>query len=246
MKRLHIMCLAYNSLSMIHRAMVQFAQQKPAYPISSLTLVDQHYPLTNDKLDHSRNLMEWASFYGWNYVRPSENKGAHGGWNWTIRELGLKEGDVLWGCDPDGNPQEPKYLDAVMDVFNNAPECYTVQLNRPCINAMGIPRTERKIGNTTILDYHQPIAWSLGGFEAGWLNRVGGMQARRALYGFCELDTIAAMKPFGGKWYITKDFFDDHIKAPDQAYVDWKLATANGQTNGQFSDWLKEKSLTSS
>ena len=246
MKKLHVKCLAYNTFDMIHRAIAQFESQKPNYPIASRTLVDNRYPIVDHELDHSKRLMEIANFYGWNYVKPSANKGAHGGWNWTIKELGLKDGDVLHGCDPDGNPLQPKYLDAIMDIFNNAPECFTVQLNRPCVNAMGIPRAERIIGNTSILDYHQPIAWSLGAFDCGWLNRIGGMQARKTLYGYCELDTIEAMKPYGGKWYITRDFFDEHITAPDKEYVAWKLATAQGKTDGQFSDWLKANGLTSS
>ena len=241
MKRLHVMMLGYNTYDMIHRALVQFEEQKPDYPIVSRTLVDQRYPLVDFPLDHSVKLMELAQLYGWNYCKPSSNKGAHGGWQWTITDLGLGDGDVLHGADPDGNPLQPKFLDAAMDVFNNAAECFTVQLNRPCVNAMGISRTERKIGNTYVLDYHQLVAWSLGAFDCGWVNRVGGMKARHPLYGYTEHAMVDAVKPYGGKWYILRDFFDDHLKAPDKEFVAWKLACANHQTNEQFSDWLKSQ-----
>lgn len=239
MKRLHAMCLAYNTYEMVKRAIVQFEEQAPKYSIASRTLVDQRYPNDGDINTNAENIIGLAEKHGWNYVRPAKNTGAHGGWNWTIRELGLGQDDVLMGVDPDGNPQQPKYLDAIMDVFNNAPECFTVQLNRPCVYAQGLPRTSRLIGKTEVLDYHQPVAWSLGAFECGWLNRVGGMQSRHNLYGYCELDTIQAMRPFGAKWYIVKDFYDEHMKAPDEKYIDWKLACAEGRTYAQFEDWLK-------
>ena len=239
MKRLHVMTLAFNSFDFVHRAVIQFEQQKPDYPIASRTLVDQRYPNVESQYENSRKLMELAEVYGWNYCRPSKNHGCHESWNWVIRDLGLGDGDVLWGCDPDGNPLQPKFLDAAMDVFNNSHECFTVQLNRPCVDKMGIPRVERKIGRTAVYDYQQLVAWSLGSFDCGWVNRVGGMKARHPLYGWTEHAMVDAIRPYGGRWYILKDYFDDHLKAADQEFVSWKLASVEHRTQLDFADWLK-------
>ena len=183
--------------------------------------------------------MELTTAYGWNYCRPSKNQGCHGGWNWLLNDLGLGDGDVLFGNDPDCDPIEPKYLDATMDVFNNAPECFTTQLNRPCVDKMGIPRIDRKIGNTAVYEYQQLIAWIVGSFDCGWLRRIGGMKAGHPLYGYTEHATVDAVRPYGGKWYILKDFYDDHQKSIDASYTAWKSACAEQRTQLQFEEWLK-------
>jgi hypothetical protein len=239
MKKLHVMCLAYNTFELVKDTLTLFELQRPDYKIESATLVDVRYP--NDPAINPASLKELADLYGWNYVRPAKNYGCAGGWNWLIRELNLGDGDVLWGADPDGRPQEPKYLDAVMEIFNKAPEAYTVQLNRPCVYSQNLPRFERKIGNVNVIDYHQLVAWSLGAFDCGWLRKIGGMLQRHPLYGYTEHATSAAAGALGGKWYITKDFYDVHLKAPDPAFVEWKLACAEYRTQATFDQWLKER-----
>src|SRR5438093_134823 len=116
MKRLHVMMLAYNSIKTVEAALHLFHEQYGLHnaPANSLTLVDARYPI-HDQGDHSILLMALAERYGWNYVRPAKNYGVAGNWNWVVRELGLSEGDVLFGLDPDARPQAPGYLEAVMD-----------------------------------------------------------------------------------------------------------------------------------
>ncbi len=238
MKNLHVHCLAFNSFEMVARAIKQFEEQKPDYPIKSRLLVDQHWPLAGDPVEHSRRLHDLAWSHGWTYVRPSKNRGVCS-WNWSVQELGLGEGDILFGADPDGNPLQAKYLDAAMAVFNAAPECYTIQLNQPGVYSQSIPRKEREIAGVAILDYLSLTSWSLGAFDCGWLKRVGGFQQGHPVYGYCEQRMEELCKPLGGRWYILRDFYDEHLKSTEPKYTDWKRQCAMFATQLPFDKWLQ-------
>ncbi len=239
MKNLHVHCLAFNDFPMVKRAIEQFESQKGNYPIKTKLLVDQQWPCrTVDEDTQSGWLMQLAFLHGWRYVKPFKNRGV-GTWNWVIQELELGEDDVLHGCDPDGNPQQPGYLDAMMDVFNNAPECYTVQLNRKEGEYLVFPKTELTKGATTVLDFNRPVAWSLGAFSVSWLKRIGGFLQFHPQYGFCEIAIIDKAKPLGGKFYILKDFYDEHLKSTNEPYIKWKRACADNATQLDFATWLQ-------
>ncbi len=229
--------LGFHPLATIRQALNHFDSLSNKYEIASKTFVDARYPGNDPSI-----LNEWASMHGWNYVRPSQNRGVAENWSWVMRELDLKEGDVLFGMDPDGRPQQNGYLDAIMDVFNACPEVYTVQLNRPCVYAQNRPRFERQVGNGTwIIDYHQLVAWSLGAFDCGWLRKIGGLKQRHPIYGYTEHATDDALGPLGGKWVITKDFYDVHLKSTDHNYTDWKMECAHNRTRLPFEQWLESR-----
>lgn len=241
MKRLHAMMLGFNTLGMIEDAIKCFeANDEDRRPLTK-TLVDAHYPEKTPAEAAARTaaLAILAGQFGWNLVRPSKNRGVATNWNWVIGELDLVDGDVLFGMDPDGRPQEKGYLTAIMDIFDNAPEAFTVQLNRPCVYAQKRPHFERKIGQTMALDYHELVAWSLGAFDCGWIRKIGGMKQGHPLYGYTEHATAAACEDKGGKWYIARDFYDVHLKAEDPLYTEWKLQCAQHRTALQFADWLQ-------
>lgn len=242
MKHAHAMCLAFNSIGYVSKAMELFEEQHKEAEIASRTLVDCHYPLAPFP-DHSLDLVKLAALHGWNYVRPKENRGCHGNWSWVVKELGLGDGDVLVGVDPDARPQQAGWVTAMMKVFDAAPEAYTVQLNRKGIYDLksSHPFNEIQIGETEVLDYKCLISWSVGGFDCGWVNRLGGMKADSVFYGYIEHAMQRNADPYGGKFYILRDFYDEHLPAADQLYQDWKLESACRRTEKSLADWLKEK-----
>ena len=241
MKRLHVHCLTFNTLDMVSKSLERFDKLTHKYPVTTKLLVDQHWPLVAHPLEHSKALQELARYHNWTYVKPFRNRGVGGSWDWVVRELDLGDDDVIWGADADEVMQTTDYLDAAMRVFNNAPECYTVQANQDHGEYLTYPKDELVLGGEPVWRFHQPIAWSCGGFSVAWLKRLGGFLQMHPHYGFVETAMCNAAKPYGGRFYILKNHFNQHIKIQEPLYVEWKLACANHQTNDTFADWLKAK-----
>jgi hypothetical protein len=240
-KRLHIMSLAFNSTAMCLDAIKLFEKQHEGVKFASKTLVDPHYPLALQPM-HTKALFDIALQYGWNFVRPSRNRGVQGNWQWLVDELGLVEGDVLVGVDPDGRPKQDRWASAILDVFNESPECYYITLNRESIYSMKhLGGVDKLVGNHWVTEFPQLVSWCLGGFDIGWTKRVGGIEADSKLYGYIEHAMQRKCGQLGGKFYYIRDFYDDHLRAEDQEYTAWKLASANRTTELDFKDWLHRK-----
>ncbi len=243
MKNLSVMILAHNRFDIIKESVEWYDTKWGNYPIANKVLVDQHYPLVDNQTDHTKKLADLAAKHGWTFVRPLKNRGVGGSWDWVVRELGLGNDDVIVGLDPDGRPQQIGWLDAMMTVFNNDALCYTVQLNVAGTYALNLPRTEEQIGGEWTVVYNRPIAWTLGGFSVYWLKAVGGFLQSHPQYGFVEIQMEKACKPKGGHFRILRDYYDQHVTAPDKAYIDWKLECAQFKTLLPFGDWVREKGI---
>ena len=240
MKQLHVFNLAFNSLNMVSETLRNFEAQRPDYLVASKTLVDQHWPLVDNPMRHAKMLMDLCEQYGWLYVRPSQNRGVGPSYDWVIKELSLGEQDALYCLDNDERVDKPKYLDAAMDVLNNAPECFTVQMNQARGEYLTYPRDELTVGRTPVLKFHQTVAWANGAFSVAWLKRIGGFLQPHPVYGHCESAIDAACRKYGGRFYILRDFYNTHLEA-HPVYSQWKHACAAFQTTLPFADWLKAR-----
>lgn len=236
MKRLHIQCLAFNTADFVFEAISLFEKQKGNYPIVSKVLYNPKYPLSEEP-KHSARLMEIAENFGFEYVEI-ENLGVSENWNQAIKNKFLSDGDVLVGIDPDERPQQVGWLDSLMEVFNNEPGAYYVGLNQK-----GNPSncTEMKFGNTIALKYSQLIAWPVGGFDCGWLEKIGGASQDHPVYGYIEHSISRKASALGGNFYILKDFFDIHQESPDDLLGKWKRECAAIKTNLTFEGWLNAR-----
>lgn len=241
--KLHVMCLAHNTAEMVEEAIRVTGKTLNGFAPASKTIVDCHWPLEQSQLQ-TQMLSHIAAKHGWQFVRPLKNRGVAGNWNWIISELGLGTGDVLYGADPDGRPQETGWAEAMLDVFNNAPECYTVQFNRPEIYAnKALGAREKEINGRWVLDYPQLISWSLGAFSIEWLNKIGGFTQDSAQYGYCEHSISRHAALLAGRFYMLRDFYDHHLASPSPLYQEWKLASAQKKTESDFGSWVKQKSI---
>ncbi len=242
MKNLYAHCLAYNSLDFVFTAIKRFEEQKGEYPIKQKLLVDPAYPLTGKRTqaEFSEELKEIAAKFGWEYLKIS-NKGTSNNWNAVSDYLRIGDGDVLFGCDPDARPVQPKYLDAMMRVFNGDSSAYTVQLNTAGVYVMGLPRDEFEVNGEPVIAYKQLVAWPCGAFDGGWLRRIGGLAQRHGSYGYIEHETSAKAEPLGGRFLMLRDYYDDHQKAEHPEYTAWKLACAQFQTSLPFDEWLRHR-----
>lgn len=232
MKRLHLMCLAYNQAELVEEAISLCEAQRGGYPAFSKTLYNPRYPLAKEP-EHSMRLIACAMNHGWEYVEI-ENGGVAQNWAQAIAYKKLTAGDVLVGIDPDERPQEFGWVPALMDVFNNAPECYYVGLNQEGIQG----GTVKEIGTTKVLDYPHLIAWPIGGFDIGWLNKIGGIQQDHAVYGYIEHNVSRRASAMGGRFYMLRDFYDLHLQSTDAKYQEWKSACAAHKTKLTLDGWL--------
>lgn len=234
------MSLAFNDIDLTERAFQNYENMMgDSKPVNKI-LVDCHWPV-GGKSNNSKRLIDLADKHGWNYVRMIDNRGVTKNWSWVSDQLGLSDGDVLMGCDPDGKPMQPGYLDAIMNVFNSDPSYYTVQLNRACIYRMAdIPKSERQINGTWVIDYHRLISWSLGAFDIGWIKRIGGFDQYSKWYSYFEHYVSDRATPLGGRFAILRDFYDEHQATPNPKYQAWKLASAEKRTELDFATWLTQ------
>ncbi len=168
-------------------------------------------------------------------------RGVGGSWNWFIEELDIPGGEILLGVDPDGRPVQKGWDRAIQDILTHDESCFTAQLNVAGTYALQMAREEFKIGDTWAIDYKDTTAWTMGAFDVKWLRGIGGFLQGHPQYGFCEIVMNNRIRPQGGRALIVRDFYDEHLKAEDQLYTNWKLACAQQRTQKSFGDWLKEQ-----
>jgi hypothetical protein len=256
--KMNVVCSAFNRFDLVKEAIELFEEQNKGAKIEKKILLDPGYPLAKQPM-HSQSLMAVADKFNWQYMKTITNEGVHGNWNKAMREMNLGDKDVLFTLDPDERPQEPGYLNAMIDVFNHAPEAITVQLSQCKVKIEKLGQVERKIGETWVLDYPRLIAWPMGAYSIKWINRIGGFGQHCRLYGYCEHSTMDRGGMMGAKFYMLRDHTDIHIDPTDQFYLDykkkmnrpdmdqdplfvqWKIESAAKTTCADFSEWLKGK-----
>lgn len=244
MKKLHVHCLAFNTLKMVRASIERFESQRGIYPIENKILIDQHYPIVADRQKHQHGLIELCEEFGWSYARPAENLGVAGGWNFAVQELGLGDNDFLWGNDPDCFPLKAGYLDAAMNVANANEQCVTVQLNDPGVHMLNLPRDEYVCGGENVIRYRNVTAWPVGGFSVAWLHHMGGFLQGHPVYGYCEIVMYNRFHPQGGQALMLRDYHDSHQRAEDALYVQWKVECAQQRTRLPLDAWMRERGIS--
>lgn len=234
------MCLGFNRVDLITEAITQFNYQQGIYPVERKVLFDPSYPAQNMPQEAHADALKWvANEYGWEYIKI-KNINVSENWKQAIQIMGLKEGDVLYGCDPDERPKSPRYLDAIMDIFNWSPEAYYVGMCEPGV-AESCNHFVRHFGSTYALDFHSLVAWPVGAFDVGWMKKIDGPKMLANQYGYIEHGTSNAAMRFGGKFYMLRDFISIHLKDSDAKYTQWKLESAHRATSIPFEEWLKKQ-----
>lgn len=194
-------------------------------------VVDNHWPV--DKYKSSLTLERVARLVNGMVIRPSQNLGGHGGFNYALSHMRLTEEDLILGYDPDSNPITPEWLDAMVHVMTHKPILNYVSLmhehivERPWeisdvkgIKIAQLPRPE--MANVTL-----------------WRGRAlleGGIKASRKYYGFVETE----MWKDGRSAYLY-DYREDLCPIPhDPLYNAWKGAHAGGSYPGNFDEYYEE------
>lgn len=244
MKKLHCHTIAFNDMSLVEEAIRLFREQHADWKNIPYVLVDAHWPI--DKEKSKFKLREIADNYNLPIIDPGKNRGVDGNWNFVISEMGLKDGDVLVGCDPDGRALQNEWASALMEVFNERDEMYYGACNENRFYTHGWHNCSEEHALSSGLKYltfSRIVAWSLGGFDIGWVKRVGGIKQLSKHYGGIEDEMHGRCRPHGGNFFKLKDYYDKHIYDVHVDYVSWKKHQARFAIGEDidFESWLKRE-----
>lgn len=194
-------------------------------------LVDQHYPLHREQmLESIRTLQnEFDSIRVWD---PGKNLGLHGGFNWAMAQVGLKDEDIVIGYDGDSMPLGNGWDMALVRAISarRGPGQKDVVWA-----SLGNPRTisdikERGYDREVVDGYLElwqtktAITNSVCAWRYGWLKRVGFLHEPRAFYGHLEAEMWGRLNKDREAWAVLPQWSesDDLRYMHDREYVAYK------------------------
>lgn len=239
-----IITLAFNDPEQVQKAVKRL---KDTQDISTYEyyIIDVGFPIPCKRKNFKR-LCDIANAYDVDILKPARNRGVSGNWMWAVYELGLEGNDVIIGMDPDSEPQQRGWCDALTDVLSNSMEpiayCGLTRITPPQlsteVNEFDKPYTTHMIAGRKVRKYMEAISWPMGGFNAGFV-RERGIHQPRTRYGFIEMGTIRLMENTKWDWCMLDEFHDATSDRGDKRYQEWKIKQARAETHLDFEDYLK-------
>lgn len=245
--RIFVGMLGYNRPDVIEGGLKNFEETvDPDHHIIK-TLFSCGYPLPNAQENRIKE-RELAAKYGW-WNPTIENKGVMQNWNTAIHDhFQMHPGDFLFTFDPDVRMERKGWLPAMVEALQSDEKAMfcSSALNFHHHDWMQTPPYNRKVttlpSGLRISRFDCLIAWASGMWKADFLiTRPRDFGMKGCYYGESEASDHKRLIEHGYTWLSVTDFVDNHLGAPDQEYLDWKLASAHGTTNKPFDVWLKEK-----
>lgn len=242
-----IITLAYNRPEVVEQSLIRLRQTQDLTDYEYY-LIDPGYPIPS-KRENFLKIVDIAKRYQVEYLKPATNRGVSGNWMWAIYELGLgkTENDVIIGMDPDSNPMDNGWCDAIVDVIVKGKEkiayCGLTRTSPPDL-ATEVDESQRaytlhNIGGRKVRLYSELISWPMGGFSARFA-RERGIHQTRSMYGYLELATVRAMDGTDWDWCMLDNFRDYTVDRGEDMFRQWKVAQAQGRTNSDFETFIKE------
>jgi hypothetical protein len=233
--------LAYLDLPVLEMALEQYA--KTAVPVKGeYILLDHHWPLNYWK--HRHRLLELAEKYNCRVMSPYENLGGHGGNNWLIQNLPVRNEDLIITYDADSNPQTVGWNAMLVKAMED-PSYAAISLT---INADLLTKdwvTEETTSGVAVKRPRNGIEMmNITAFRASFLRLIGGFKGPRRFYGFVEGHLHQSMQAMGLKHGYLVDAYEN-LKPiePHPQYQEWKRNHVTGTFPGNFDQWAKEKGL---
>lgn len=237
------MTLGFNKPETIEMSMKRLVDTCDNLNRVEKVLVDLNYPLPNKKQNTVR-LAELSSIYDYTLLKPHINRGVSGNWMWVMNELDLKHEDVLIGMDPDSEPQQKGWVEAITRVLTSQPKVAYVGLKRTSPPGLSTESDESNrryvslnVSNERVRLYQDLIAWPMGGFQVSFMKDYG-LHQKNNRYGHIEYCTDKVMKENGYQWLILEDYEDATSCRGDALYKAWKVEQANMKTDLDFENWL--------
>lgn len=205
-------------------------------------LVDVHYPM----LDIQKNAVQIAILardYGFTLLRPAQNRGVAGNWNWVFNELDLDEKDIICGLDPDTRWQKDGWDTAIRQVMQADPSIAYLCANRlqsqTTENEWSIPYHDEVIAGHIIRFYNGEMAWSAGAFSGRFMLLADGLSQEMKHYGYIEKRCMEKIKLVKMRWGRIMDFTEVHDFDSNHPTVnEWKAKQRDRIENSTLEEYL--------
>lgn len=233
-----VVMAAYNPIEVIVESLKRFQHTANNAEVMKV-MIDHHWP--KNTLGHSKDLLEFAVLHGWKVVRPLQNMGAHGAYEWAARALPYGDDDLVIHYDSDVNPLQHGWVEAMEEVMRADRRMGAVSLShRFTYDAPGRTWTEEHIA-AHLVKFCEPYSvTNITMLRASFLKKHG-LGALRPYYGYVENWLRDTLNKEGlRQGYLAHFWEGDSTVAPDEDYVRWKVAHAHAKTTDlNFDEWLK-------
>lgn len=242
--KIYVYTLAFNRPSIVRKALDHLANTTNRSSYDHI-LVDCSYPLP-DQAENTVALAQMASNFESLFLKPLKNRGIHENYNWMFREVGLVDGDLWAGFDPDNRPRAPGWLEDAVKVMADESVGYCA-LSLP--HAYHVPAVKTyQINGVPVCEYDQPGAWSMGVWSATFLRKCGGMGQLHPQYGYIENVMLERMRAHGVRPVWMTGHVDGMLSPLeladcDKSFETWKRECAHQKTQSDYETWLHEQGI---
>lgn len=145
-----------------------------------------HYPV--DKEANNEAIRHIAKEYGATLIDNGKDLGLHGSKNNVLKEVGAKDGDIIFGCDPDDRPSD--CWQAMVDVMNVDHKVDVVACAWPLIHDYAQTRPQlyyqTSIGGHRVYELAGIEMFMVSAWRMSFVNSVGGFAQSFNFYGGLE------------------------------------------------------------
>lgn len=207
------------------------------------TLLNNQWPLNRKRT--SADLAAAASLVNADYLSATNNLGGVGGFNDVLDSLDIYEDNLVLLYDPDSNPLQQGWLEAMIDVMK-------ADLTLGYVSLLDKRKVDHKWTYETIAGHKvsfipYPEMWNVTLFRGSALDK--GLLAdsdkwKAPFYGHVETAMFRHVRAKGMRNGYMFDFREGPCPLEHPlTYRQWKVEHAAGRYPGNFDVWCKEKGI---
>lgn len=201
-------------------------------------VVDHHWPL--DTFTHSGAILIGAQRYGYKIMRPYQNLGGHGGYNWLLQNIPIEDDDLFITVDGDSCPVARGWDKALVGAMELNPNyaAMSLMIDADLFTKNWLPMAAFDFH--VVRSEHGREMMNITAWRYSFLKAVGLFTAGGKYYGGLEIPMFDRMKELGLQHGYLADFKEiPSTVYGDKRYHDWKVAHITGRFPGNFDEYLK-------
>lgn len=183
-------------------------------------IVDLGFPLDGHSIPsdvekakaiNTERLKDIARRYGSRYVRIP-NIGVSQNWTQIAQHIGIQDGDVLIGQDPDEHPQTPNWIRAMAETIRANDKIGLVSLMMTDhVNILNAA-PDRMVGGRRVIFPQAGLNWALIALNGKFLRLMGEVPYPKdnPIYGWIESAMAPHFAQHGYTWCVMRDYLVEH------------------------------------
>jgi len=240
----YTIAMAFMNYRIIAKSLAAFQDTRNVALENKLVILNQHYPLNYD--ENQIVLKELAKQHNAILIDAKKNLGLHGGFNFAMNHLKLKDGDIVIGYDPDSLPLQYGWDMALVRAIQGDPKQRVVwaSLMNPRslsdIKERGYD-VRKADGYIELWITRQAVVNSICAWSYRWLKEVGFLNEHRPFYGHLEGAMWGAMDNRKYDWAFLPGWTESDCLRDmhDRDYVIYKCCHSHLKSwDGDFKSWL--------